>query len=102
MPTSHPIERLVASLKRLPGIGEKSASRLTFFLLGAPEALVSELAEAIGRIKQDTLLCETCYNIADQSPCGICSNERRDPATVCVVEEPADLALCWNRSTVGP
>lgn len=88
---SPPIERLVAALKRLPGIGEKSATRLAFFLLGAPDKLVSELAEALSRLKQDTVLCENCFNLTDHSPCAICRDEQRDSSLVCVVEEPADL-----------
>lgn len=86
------IDRLVASLKRLPGIGEKSATRLAFFLLGAPDALVSELGESIGRLKRDTRLCERCFNLTQESPCAICIDARRDGTVVCVVEEPADLA----------
>jgi recombination protein RecR len=88
---SPPIERLVAALKRLPGIGEKSATRLSFFLLSAPDSVASELAEALARLKQDTVLCESCFNLTDISPCAICSNEARDGSLVCVVEEPADL-----------
>lgn len=92
MRTSKPIERLVASLKRLPGIGEKSATRLAFFLLGAPDVLVQELGEAIGRLKHEIVLCEICFDLTDHSPCAICQDPARDPKTVCVVEEPADLA----------
>ncbi len=92
MRTSPPIERLVAGLKRLPGIGEKSATRLAFYLLGAPDAAVEELADAIGRLKQDTVLCEQCFDLTDASPCAVCRNDKRDPAVLCVVEEPADLA----------
>ncbi len=91
METSPAIQRLVASLKRLPGIGEKSATRLAFFLLGAPDALVQELADSLARLKQDTVLCERCFNLTDKSPCAVCRDERRDAALVCVVEEPADL-----------
>jgi len=91
METSPAIARLVASLKRLPGIGEKSATRLTFFLLGAPDNLVQELADALARLKQDTVLCEQCFNLTDESPCALCRDERRDATLVCVVEEPADL-----------
>ncbi len=91
METSPAIQRLVASLKRLPGIGEKSATRLAFFLLGAPDALVQELADSLARLKQDTVLCEQCFNLTDKSPCAVCRDERRDGALVCVVEEPADL-----------
>jgi recombination protein RecR len=89
--SSPAIDRLVASLKRLPGIGEKSATRLAFFLLGAPDALVSEMAEALRRLKQDTVLCERCFNLTEESPCAICRDERRDASLLCVVEEPADL-----------
>ena len=86
-----PIERLVTALKRLPGIGEKSATRLAFFLLGAPEPVVRELSEAIGRLKQEIVLCQVCFDLTDDSPCAICRDERRDPSQICVVEEPADL-----------
>ena len=92
MRTSPPIDRLVASLKRLPGIGEKSATRLAFHVLGAPEAQVQELAEAIARLKREIVLCETCFDLTDQSPCEICRDARRDSSLLCVVEEPADLA----------
>jgi len=90
--TSPPIERLVTCLRRLPGIGEKSATRLAFHLLGAPDAAVAELAEAIGRVKKDTVLCEVCFDLTDHSPCAVCRDPRRDSSLICVVEEPADLA----------
>ncbi len=92
MRSSPPIERLVNALKRLPGVGEKSATRLAFFLLGAPEVLVQELADAISRLQKEIVLCEECFDLTDTSPCAICRNEQRDPSIVCVVEEPADLA----------
>jgi recombination protein RecR len=100
--TPAPIERLVGALKRLPGIGEKSATRLAFFLLGAPETTVRELAESIGRLKEEILLCEVCFDLTDQSPCSICGDERRDATIICVVEEPADLvAVERSRSFQG-
>ncbi len=86
------VDRLVASLKRLPGIGEKSASRLAFFLLGAPDSLVAELADSLARLKRETVLCELCYNLGDRTPCPICVDDRRDDSILCVVEEPGDLA----------
>jgi recombination protein RecR len=86
------IDRLVASLQRLPGIGERSASRLAFFLLGAPETYVSELIDALGRLKRETMLCERCFNLGDRTPCAICADDRRDESALCVVEEPGDLA----------
>ena len=92
MHSSAAMERLGAALKRLPGIGEKSASRLAYFLLGAPDGLLMELSEAIARVKTDTAVCERCFNLGETSPCLICSNPDRDAALICVVEEPADLA----------
>ena len=92
MRRSAPIDRLVASFKRLPGIGEKSATRLAFHLLAASDDSVRELAEAIARLKQDIVLCELCFDLTDRSPCEICRDERRDHTLLCVVEEPADLA----------
>ncbi|MBW2713614.1 MAG: recombination protein RecR [Deltaproteobacteria bacterium] len=87
-----PIERLSAALRRLPGIGEKSAGRLTFFLLSAPDSLARELSESIAQLKRETKLCETCFDITHESPCPICRDDRRDASVVCVVEEPADRA----------
>ena len=92
MRTPPPIERLVAALRRLPGIGEKSATRLAFHLLGRPEAQVRELAEAMLRLKQEIVLCEVCFDLTESSPCALCSDERRDPKLLCIVEEPADRA----------
>jgi recombination protein RecR len=92
MRRSAPIDRLVTSLKRLPGIGEKSATRLAFHLLGATDESVRELAEAIARLKQDVVLCQLCFDLTDRSPCEICRDEKRDKTLLCVVEEPADLA----------
>lgn len=91
MRTSPPVERLVAALKRLPGIGEKSAQRLSFFLLSAPESLAHELADAILRVKKEIVLCEECFDLAVASPCPLCRDPGRDASQICVVEEPADL-----------
>jgi recombination protein RecR len=90
--TPAPIERLVAALRRLPGIGEKSATRLAFFLLTAPEGVVAELADAISRVKREIVLCAECFDLTDVSPCAVCRDPKRDPGVVCVVEEPADRA----------
>ena len=89
MRSSPPIQRLVAALRRLPGIGEKSATRLAFHLLSSPEAQVHELAEAIVRLKKEIVLCAECFDLTDASPCAICRDPRRDASLVCVVEEPA-------------
>src|SRR5512134_2073660 len=92
MPAAPPVERLIASLRRLPGIGEKSATRLAFFLLSAPDARVEELADAIARLKKEVVLCEECFDLTGASPCSLCRDPKRDATTVCVVEEPADRA----------
>jgi len=86
------MDRLVESLKRLPGIGEKSATRLAYFLLSAPEDLSRELSESIARLQRDTVVCETCFTLSDRSPCPVCAQPERDRGLVCVVEEPADMA----------
>jgi len=86
------IDRLISCLKRLPGIGEKSAARLAFFLLSVPEPLAQELADAILRVKKDVVLCEECFDLSEISPCSLCRDPKRDPALLCVVEEPADRA----------
>jgi recombination protein RecR len=88
-----PIQNLVNALSRLPGIGPKTASRLTFFLLNAPENMARELADALIELKSGTANCPICFNImaAGREECEICANRERDPHVVCVVEEPLDV-----------
>ncbi len=88
-----PIQNLINAFSRLPGIGPKTASRLAFFLLRAPEDLSRDLAEALLEIKAGTARCPTCFNImaAGRETCEICSNTERDPAMICVVEDPLDV-----------
>jgi recombination protein RecR len=85
------IEDLVAELAKLPGIGRKTAQRLTFHLLKEPKAVALRLAEAIHRVMDDVQVCGTCGNLADTDPCAICADPRRDAGLLCVVEEPGDL-----------
>jgi recombination protein RecR len=88
-----PIQNLITAFSRLPGIGPKTASRLTFYLLRAPEDISRDLAEALVQIKTGTTYCQTCFNIttAGRLECEICADEARDPGLVCVVEEPLDV-----------
>jgi recombination protein RecR len=88
-----PIQNLINALSRLPGVGPKTASRLTFFLLNAPDELSRDLAESIQNLKSNTAYCQVCFNItvAGRNECEICANPDRDPAVVCVVEEPLDV-----------
>ncbi len=88
-----PIQNLINALSRLPGIGPKSASRLTFFLLHASDDLVKELAEALSALKTDIAYCSICHNItsAGRLECEICADEKRDASLICVVEDPLDV-----------
>jgi recombination protein RecR len=86
-----PITRLVEALTKLPGIGEKSASRLAFHILGSPEEYARELAQAILDVKEKIRLCSVCMNITDQDTCRLCRDPSRTEEIVCVVEEPNDL-----------
>jgi recombination protein RecR len=88
---SPPVQRLVTELGKLPGIGGRTAQRLAFHLLRASEEDALALADAIREVKERIGLCEICFNLADGPRCRICSDERRDPASVCVVEEPSDI-----------
>jgi len=85
------VGRLVEALQRLPGIGPKTAQRLTFHLLKQPEGAVRELAEALVDLKTRVVHCSRCFNVTDEDPCRICASPARDTAVVCVVEEPNDL-----------
>jgi recombination protein RecR len=86
-----PVERLIEELNRLPGIGPKTASRLTFYLLRSPREQVQALAEAIGELQRSVVTCSVCFNIAETSPCPICNDRHRDRSLICVVEEPLDV-----------
>jgi len=90
-PLARPVANLIEALSRLPGIGPKTASRLTFYLLRDPDGLALALAEALQALSVGTVLCERCFNIAEQSPCPICADPARDQDTICVVEEPLDV-----------
>lgn len=86
-----PVTKLIDALSRLPGVGPKTASRLTYFLLRAPDELSLGLADALRDLKAEIKFCSVCYNITVQDPCGICSDERRDHSMIAVVEEPLDV-----------
>jgi recombination protein RecR len=86
-----PVAALVEELSKLPGVGVKTAQRLTFFILRSPTDQARRLAEAIMRVKESIVYCSRCFNITETDPCLICSNTSRDQDTICVVEEPLDL-----------
>lgn len=86
-----PVTHLIEELSRLPGIGPKTASRLTFYLLRAADEQAKALAEAIRELKERITFCSQCYNISESSTCAICEDPSRDRSLLCVVEEPLDV-----------
>jgi recombination protein RecR len=89
--TAEPIVRVIAAFSKLPGIGPKSAQRLAYHLLQSSDLDLQELADAVLGLKGGLALCATCFNVADSSPCGICTAPGRDASVICVVERPADI-----------
>lgn len=88
------VQALIDAFSRLPGIGPKSASRLTYYLLRADDDVSQSLAQALSELKANTRYCPVCFNITDQpsgQPCAICGSEQRDSQTLCVVEDPLDV-----------
>jgi recombination protein RecR len=94
-----PISHLIDEFARLPGIGSKTASRLTFYLLRMPEEQAISLSEALRGLKANIVTCQQCFNLSESSPCAICRDQRRERTQICVVEEPLDL-LAIERTSV--
>ena len=90
-PASDAIGRLVQEFSKLPGIGPKSAQRITFHLLRSPEEASRDLAEALASLKRRVNLCSICCNVTESDPCPICCDTRRDISQVCIVEQPQDI-----------
>jgi recombination protein RecR len=93
MDFAEPMSRLIAEFKRLPGIGQKSAQRMAFHLLGASRDDVARLAQALLDVKDRMRLCENCHNISDGDLCLICSDSQRNQKVLCVVEEPRNIVI---------
>jgi recombination protein RecR len=87
-----PIQRLLDELERLPGVGPKSAQRIAYWMLTADTAVTERLASAIVDVKRHIHFCPRCFNFAEAELCEVCANPERDASTVCVVEEPRDVA----------
>jgi len=85
------IERLINSFEQLPGIGPKTAARLTFYLLHTPQTFLDNFGEAVGNLKKNTVECSVCHNISETDPCFICVDSNRDKRVICVVEQPLDI-----------
>ncbi len=85
------IEKLIESFEKLPSIGNKTAARLAFYILNAPEEETNEFIQSIVNAKKNLKYCSKCFNITDVDPCPICSNAKRDPTSICVVEDVRDV-----------
>ncbi len=91
MKIAKPLAALIESFQKLPGIGPKTAQRLTYYLLHIPQAELDSFSEALSRLKKDTVLCSICRNVSETDPCPICSDSSRDHSTILVVEAPLDI-----------
>ena len=101
LPTAVPVADLIQEFHKLPGIGSKSAQRLTYYLVRMPQDEAQALAQAILAVKEKIIFCSQCQNLTEQDPCAICTDPTRDRTTICILEEPLDvLALertrCYN------
>jgi recombination protein RecR len=90
-PLIEPVAKLIEAFNRLPGIGPKTAQRLTYHLLRAPDAEARTLASALVAVREEVVFCERCFNISDAPLCPICRDGGRDQVRLCVVEEPLDV-----------
>jgi len=90
-PTAAPVARLIQQFHKLPGVGSKSAQRLTYYLVRMPEQEARSLAEAIVDVKDKIIFCSLCQNLTENDPCSICSDPNRDHSAICIVEEPLDV-----------
>ncbi len=97
MKIARPIAALIESFQKLPGVGPKSAQRLTYYLLHVPQVQLDDFSENISRLKKDTVLCSVCKNVNETDPCSICSDTARDHSVIMVVEEPLDV-LAFERT----
>src|SRR5258708_9663436 len=96
------LQDVVTAFEKLPGIGPKSAQRLTFYLLHVPQGELDKFGSAVQNLKKGTVLCSICFTIDEVDPCSICSDLHRDHTTICVVEQPLDvLALEKNGKYKG-
>lgn len=93
---AEPIERLIKRLAKLPGVGEKTASRLALYILRCSKEEAMDLARSIVTVKEKITLCSVCCNLTDEDPCTICTSGKRDQDSLCVVEEPGDLIALEN------
>lgn len=97
MKIARPIAALIESFQKLPGVGPKSAQRLTYYLLHVPQSQLDDFAENLSNLKKETKLCSVCKNVNETDPCSICSDSSRDHSIIMVVEQPLDV-LAFERT----
>lgn len=91
MRIAKPLARLIESFQKLPGIGPKTAQRLTYYLLHVPQSELDDFSKALSKLKKDTVTCSLCKNVSESDPCPICTQAGRDESTILVVEQPLDI-----------
>lgn len=85
------VQNLIEELEKLPGVGPKSAARMAYFFLRAPQDQSKRMSEVFEKLHEGTMLCDKCFNVAESNPCAICADGKREPRVICVVEEPLDV-----------
>lgn len=85
------VQNLIKYLERIPGLGPKSSARIAMYLLKSPKDYTGKLGKVLTNLKDDVVYCQTCFNIASDNPCQVCSNPKRDKSVICVVEDPLDV-----------
>lgn len=91
MRVAKPVSKLIESFERLPGIGPKTAQRLTYYLLHVPQGELDAFSQALSNLKRGTVLCGVCLNVSETDPCDVCSDVFREKSIICVVEQPLDV-----------
>jgi len=91
MKIAKPLLRLIESFQKLPGIGPKTAQRLTFYLLHVPQGELDDFSQALESLKRETVLCSICKNVSENEPCPVCTDKNRTPSIIMVVEQPLDI-----------
>jgi recombination protein RecR len=99
--SKNPIDRLVSALSRLPGLGEKSATRLALFILRDTKGLAGDLIDALTHVREKVRFCRICQNLSEEELCPICEDSRRDRTRLCVVQEPVDVLMVERTQEYG-
>jgi recombination protein RecR len=99
MKTPRAVQKLIDAFERLPGIGPKTAQRLTFYLLHVPQSELDDFASALSNLKKQTVICSLCFNVSETDPCHICTDPSREESKICVVEQPLDVLAVERAGT---